>query len=692
MLFHHVQMFAKSLKPLSEYKALEKRLNSLSAKGHFDPFSGGMRFLEEHAHQARVIEGTKIWEDIAAERNQPFEAAGQDIVEQLIVGLGWRVTAEYTGACTRAVLVTSSDPCGVKMVITAAADGVCANDKGGAHPDEPYDHFQGNFVQGFFDAHNDRQSIGVLGFEVARGELETILERYKRLHPKLLISDQIAVYTDTRSIGHGTVAKRTIETGRMSILEVYAYYRQDASSETDTGTVLRFVERDGSFASAPGFANPEGVLPGLRDSDAHFDGTSIPAYSDHWVSNVIDRVGFLSTLQDTLGFVPKVEFNAGVIAAGAARIESTVIGNSSATSVASEAEVLKSQSQVYLPINNALSQQGHVAAFLDQFGQGVQHLASRVQDLISFVERVNNYRTMTGRGLRFLAIPRSYYGILTQVQLIEACDGTSKATPTDMQLPSELAAATIKALHDAQVVSSTGVVMLEVSSHDIASALAGALATLPPDDARVLTECMPYIDAAVKRARYINVYQLLGTNIEESLYLQIVRNQVLVDIQGGDVLLQIFTCKILQAEASHEAPFLEFIQRVCSQCRDGSCEEGQPVKAIKPGCGGFGIRNFLTLFLSIELGKALADQDEAHACADGAAADRALHRALLLNQQLDESNPVLTAIADAMTAEARALETGDDAQALCMQQRKAQLTTQLQELSDRFSALTALAS
>ena len=52
MLFHHVQMFVKSLKPLSEYKALEKRLNSLSAKGHFDPFSGGMRFLEEHAHQA----------------------------------------------------------------------------------------------------------------------------------------------------------------------------------------------------------------------------------------------------------------------------------------------------------------------------------------------------------------------------------------------------------------------------------------------------------------------------------------------------------------------------------------------------------------------------------------------------------------------------------------------------------------
>ena len=127
----------------------------------------------------------------------------------------------------------------------------------------------------------------------------------------------------------------------------------------------------------------------------------------HNTDNVVDRVGFLSTLQDTLGFVPKVEFNAGVIAAGAARIESTVIGNSSAQSVTSEAEVLKSQSQVYLPINNTLSQHGHVHAFLQQCGQGVQHLASRVQDLIAFVERVNNYRHMTGRGFSFLSIPRS---------------------------------------------------------------------------------------------------------------------------------------------------------------------------------------------------------------------------------------------------------------------------------------------
>lgn len=47
---------------------------------------------------------------------------------------------------------------------------------------------------------------------------------------------------------------------------------------------------------------------------------------------------------------------------------------------------------------------------------------------------------------------------------------------------------------------------------------------------------------------------------------QIVRNKILIDVQGGDILLQIFTCKILHRDAQQEAPFLEFIQRVCGTC------------------------------------------------------------------------------------------------------------------------------
>jgi hypothetical protein len=47
MLFHHVQMFVKTIQPIHRYKALESRLNQLAHRGHFDPFSG--RFFGEQA-------------------------------------------------------------------------------------------------------------------------------------------------------------------------------------------------------------------------------------------------------------------------------------------------------------------------------------------------------------------------------------------------------------------------------------------------------------------------------------------------------------------------------------------------------------------------------------------------------------------------------------------------------------------
>ena len=72
---------------------------------------------------------------------------------------------------------------------------------------------------------------------------------------------------------------------------------------------------------------------------------------------------FLKTLNDTLGFSPKVNFNAGVVAAGEAQIESTVTGNSSDLDTKSSSVALQDQSQIYLPINNALSEAGHVYSF-----------------------------------------------------------------------------------------------------------------------------------------------------------------------------------------------------------------------------------------------------------------------------------------------------------------------------------------
>ena len=53
----------------------------------------------------------------------------------------------------------------------------------------------------------------------------------------------------------------------------------------------------------------------------------------------------------------------------------------------------------------------------------------------------------------------------------------------------------------------------------------------------------------------MHLYKLLRDHLSESSYLKIVRNKVLVDIQGGDLLYQIFTSNILQRKAGEEAPF-----------------------------------------------------------------------------------------------------------------------------------------
>lgn len=74
--------------------------------------------------------------------------------------------------------------------------------------------------------------------------------------------------------------------------------------------VLRFVERPsaGDITSlAVDGSGAYRVLPGLVPVSAEFDGTANAAFADHWVSNVVNRVSFLATLEDTLGFTPKVK-------------------------------------------------------------------------------------------------------------------------------------------------------------------------------------------------------------------------------------------------------------------------------------------------------------------------------------------------------------------------------------------------
>jgi len=669
--FHHVHIYVDSLKPLPYYKKVELQLNQLAHEGSFDPFSGGMRFLESSkVLPARVGMGNQVWKELCEKNGIDFVDAvnfssdGQDFVEQLIVGLGWRITAQFTGSTTRSFLVTSQDARGVKFIVSALDEN--------SEKETLYDHFEGRHLVRFFEQNHSRMGIAVLAFQLPSEEaIEVCFQRYKKLHPELVIG--MYEYCDSRNISCPT-GSQSFVLGKMKIMEAFAYYETDDKSAVDKGTVLRFVYREGTMGTKEGFGNPQGVLPGLEDVIATFDGTSIPAYSDHWVSNVTDRNSFLKCLEDVLRFTPKVDFNAGVVAAGQARIESTVTGNTAKIDPKADvAAILRDQSQVFLPINNALTSVGHVHLFLEQMGQGVQHLASRVKDLVSFIERVNNYRLMTGRGFSFLNIPLSYYGRL---------DANRDLGPI---LNPEQVSMVMGLMTTNQLCSPLGIVKLDITDSEIAAVLSSVLAA----------DTLLTVSSVVKAARYNNLYSLLKDHFSEETYLQIVRNKILVDIQANDVLFQIFTCNILQRNAGEEAPFLEFIQRVCSE-KKTLCGECAP---IKPGCGGFGIRNFLTLFLSIEVSKAMHQAESASSPEQAQSATRKVE---LFTKQLDESNPILTAISDAMTAEGDALEellnikkSGGQLERILelesiakdQARLKQQGNAQLQQLSKRYSAL-----
>ena len=596
--FHHLHFYCDDLKPTEEYKKMEEQLNNF-----------GKAFPYDSSKRVDLENGRKAWEEVTGKPADPssYIPQGQDIVTQLLHGVGCRVTGEHVGSAdtARSLCVRFNDNRGVQFIITSKNK---LNTAKRPKMSVTYDHFLQSHIDEFYTVHGNKQGIACLGFEVAQGGLDIIYSRYQKKHPKLLASGKIIQYTEG-----------------FRILEVFAYYKgAKNATDADHGTIIRFVEIDKA-------SNGKGlVLPGMDILNAEYDNACNPAYCDHWVSNVISREGFLDTLNDTLGFTPKVDFNAGVVAAGEAQIESTVTGNSTMFETVQSAEALVDQSQVYLPINNALSEVGHVHWFLEELGQGVQHVASRVKDLPAFIQQTNDYREMTGEGFTFLNIPRSYYGRLTVEDMVSHTNASTDVCEN-----------VFKGLIESNLMDITGVVKLNITNDEITNAVSSMI--------NGMDEKFVFI---IKKSRYANLYKLLRDHLSEESYLRIVRNKILVDIQGGDLLYQIFTSNVLQRKAGEEAPFLEFIQRVCSEkkCEDGSC------KPIKPGCGGFGIRNFLTLFLSIEVSKAMRTVKEAKANGDTKAEEKANKQVEVFTAQLDEANPILTIISDAMTIEGELLD------------------------------------
>lgn len=545
--FDHVQVYADAIQPLHEYKALEDKMNRFGAA-----ISGVSGLNDIAAARAEWLKIEPSPADPAAYKSQ-----SQDIVRQLIAGLNWRVIAHCHSASTTSVLVTSNDPRGAKFVVTGRS-------AGGSVPDSP--HFSSAAIDRYY-SQTQRPGIAVLAFEIGTtNSIDAVAAAYKSKHPKLCVCPDVLLFPG--------------DAPGMSMFEVFAYYKPGCS-DPDTGTVLRFVQRAPSDAECA-------LLPGLRGVPAEYSSLSVPAFSDHWVSNVFDRKQFLQTLEDTLGFTPKVDFNAGVVAAGEAIIESTVTGNTSSFVPVSKEQALPDQSQIYLPINNALSTVGHVHGFLKEIGQGVQHVASRVMDLIGLISTANRMREITGEGFSFLKIPMSYYGFLSAERLSQ-----------EAGVAPDTASVAFLALQAASIVSSVGVVAMELNAEVVRAVLAPTAATAFADA----------LVPVILRARYNNIYKLIGNGLSESTYVEIVRNNILIDVQGKDMLCQIFSSNVLQRAPGDEAPFLEFIQRICYE---GNDSQGQPIP-MRPGCGGFGIRNFLTLFLSIEVNKAMSDLVSARA-------------------------------------------------------------------------------
>jgi hypothetical protein len=110
--FSHVQLYADHIDDMEVYKELEQKMN---------------RFSEAVSKAASLEEKRSVWKSISGDTNNkmdPFVPQNRDVIKQLIVGFGFRVTAyrypsEGCSTNSRSVLVTSEDLRGVQLVITA---------------------------------------------------------------------------------------------------------------------------------------------------------------------------------------------------------------------------------------------------------------------------------------------------------------------------------------------------------------------------------------------------------------------------------------------------------------------------------------------------------------------------------------------------------------------------------------------
>ena len=168
---------------------------------------------------------------------------------------------------------------------------------------------------------------------------------------------------------------------------------------------------------------------------------------------------------------------------------------------------------------------------------------------------------------------------------------SAKNLVDEVELSVDVAGAIVDMCESHDVTSHDGSVYLNLSNDDIIKIVDDAMKQRQDQDELQDSYKLHRMKIlhCILQSRYRNLHSLLQNHVTEQTYLGIVKNQILVDVQGDDLLYQIFTCNILQHNIGDEAPFFEFIQRVCSSNSECTLEDGDNCsKKIKPGCGGFG--------------------------------------------------------------------------------------------------------
>jgi hypothetical protein len=286
LVYSHIHIYTDQVEDLAVYKSLEKQLNEFGSKAVADDLS-----LKNDANSSsNLVAKRELWKSIG-DHPAAFTSHNQDVVKQLMIGFGFRVTAARYPSLqdkitnddadnddgrsiiptnTRSVLVTSRDPTGAKFIVTAI-DNAHLNKK--HHSEDSMHHFDAQRVQDYLAAHQNRQGIAVLAFQV--DDLHSILDRYRKLHPKLVADHSIYENIDGKT--------------KTQVLEVYAYYKEhDGGSSPeqrtpDTGTILRFVQVSRDDGDDNDHVDSDSInnvpLPGLIPVAAEFEASSMPAYS-----------------------------------------------------------------------------------------------------------------------------------------------------------------------------------------------------------------------------------------------------------------------------------------------------------------------------------------------------------------------------------------------------------------------------